>query len=112
MTNTPAASEPDALLTVDLSSVAPASRFTRAVVGVLLAVVFGALALACGVLYFGYPFIPALWGWDIVAEWVAPIVGVLAAGIALLGLEFIRRSRKSAAGPTVFDTVGDMIGSD
>lgn len=97
--------EPKSLVTIDLSSAAPRSRFTRAVVGVLLALVFGVIALACAVLYFGYAFIPAVAEWDIVIEWVAPVLGVLSFGLALLGLEFVRRSRKNATQePTVFDT--------
>ncbi len=96
--------EPDALVTLDLSSAAPRSRFTRAVVGVQLAIVFGAIALACAVLYFGYALIPAVAQWELLIEWVAPVVGVLSFGLALLGLEFVRRSRKNAASePTVFD---------
>ncbi len=107
---TPEQPEPDALVTLDLSSAAPRSRFTRAVVGVLLATVFGAIALACAVLYFGYAFIPAVAEWDLLIEWVAPVLGVLSFGVALLGLEFVRRSRKNAAAePTVFDTAVSVI---
>ncbi len=107
---TPEKPEPDSLVTIDLSSTAPRSRFTRDVVGVLLAIVFGAIALACAVLYFGYAFIPAVAEWDLLIEWVAPVVGVLSFGLALLGLEFVRRGRKnSAAEPTVFDTAVAVV---
>lgn len=107
---TPEQPSPDTLITLDLSSAAPRSRFTRAIVGALLAVVFGAIALACAVLYFGYAFIPAVQDWDLLIEWVAPVLGVLSFGVALLGIEFVRRSRKnSASGPTVFDSAAAVV---
>lgn len=106
----PAPGEPDALVTLDLSSAAPATRVTRAIVGVLMAIVFGAIAIACAVLYFGYDFIPAVQKWDILIEWVAPILGVISFGLALLGLEFVRRVRKNAANePSVFDTAVAVV---
>jgi hypothetical protein len=111
MTPDPTASgEPDALVTLDLSSAAPGTRVTRAIVGVLMAIVFGAIAIACAVLYFGYAFIPAVQDWDLLIEWVAPILGVISFGLALLGLEFVRRVRKNAATePTVFDTAVAVV---
>ncbi len=106
----PAPEEPDALITLDLRSNTPGTRAGRAVVGVLMAIVFGAIAIACAVLYFGYDFIPAVQQWDILIEWVAPILGVISFGLALLGLEFVRRMRKNAAAePSVFDVAAEFV---
>lgn len=107
----PASGEPDALLTLDLRSSSPGNRAGRAIVGVLMAIVFGAIAIVCAVLYFGYDFIPAVQQWDILIEWVAPILGVISFGLALLGLEFVRRLRKNAAAePSVFDVAAEFVG--
>ena len=106
----PSPGEPEALLTLDLRSSAPG---TRAIVGVLMAIVFGGIAIACAVLYFGYSFIPAVQQWDLLIEWGAPILGVTSFGLALLGLEVLRRVRKNAAaGPSVFDVAAEFVGVD
>ena len=91
----------DALFTVDLSADAgPESggqKFGRIVGGLLLMILGGVLALACGVLYLGSAFVDAtgIWEWgDLLGDAVL-FIGALFLGLAILGFELMRRGRKA-----------------
>lgn len=83
--------------TIDLSGVeTPAGKVGRVLIGALLLVVFGALALACGVLYFFGAFIPGVS--DAWAGWLvdlAPFAGAIFVGLAIVGFVVMRKGRNS-----------------
>ena len=91
----------DALFTVDLSGdQAPETggqKFGRIVGGLLLMILGGVLALACGVLYLGSAFVDefGIWAWgDLLGDAVL-FIGALFLGLAILGFELMRRGRKA-----------------
>lgn len=91
----------DALFTVDLSENAgPESggqKFGRILGGLLLMIVGGVLALACGVGYIAAFFMDnlALWDWaDLLGDGLL-FIGALFLGLAILGFEIMRRGRKA-----------------
>jgi hypothetical protein len=85
-------------VTIDLSGPeTPGGKVGRVLIGGILFVVFGLLAIACGIVYFIGDFIPLFsgdsgWGW---ATIVAPFAGALFLGLAILGFELLRRGRKA-----------------
>jgi len=83
--------------TIDLSGEdTPAGKVGRVLIGALLLVVFGVLALACGVLYFFGAFIPEVS--DVWAGWLvelAPFAGAIFLGLAIVGLVVMRKGRNS-----------------
>jgi hypothetical protein len=91
----------DALFTVDLSGdPGPESggqKFGRILGGLVLMILGGVLALACGVLYLGSAFVDAvgIWEWgDLLGDAVL-FIGALFLGLAILGFELMRRGRKA-----------------
>lgn len=89
----------DALVTLDLSGPeTPGRKFGRILIGGILLVVFGLLALACGVLFFFGAFIPGVS--DFWFDWVidfAPFIGAIFFGFAIVGLVLLQRGRKAEA---------------
>ena len=90
----------NSLVTIDLSGPeSPGGKVGRVLIGGILFVVFGLLAIACGIIYFVGDFIPLFfddWGWTWVTV-IAPFAGALFLGLAILGLELLRRGRKARA---------------
>ena len=93
----------DALFTVDLSGdPGPESggqKFGRILGGLLLMLLGGVLALACGVGYLGAAFVDAvgMWAWaDLLGDGLL-FIGALFLGLAILGFELMRRGRKAKA---------------
>ena len=90
----------NSLVTIDLSGPeSPGGKVGRILIGGILFVVFGLLAIACGIVYFVGDFIPLFsgdsgWSW---ATIVAPFAGALFFGLAILGFELLRRGRKAQA---------------
>ena len=86
--------------TVDLSSdETPVARVGRVLIGALLFIVFGVLALACGVLYFFGAFIPGVS--DVWAGWLvdlAPFAGAIFLGLAIVGFVVMRKGRNTEQG--------------
>ena len=85
----------NALFTVDLSGEqGPESggqRVGRILGGLLLMILGGVLALACGVAFVASWFVEELWGWvDILGDGLL-FVGALFLGVAILGFELMRR---------------------
>lgn len=89
---------PDSLVTIDLTGPESAGgKVGRILIGTVLLVVFGALALACGIVWAVGGFIPFfIDGWDWAIE-LAPFVGAIFLGLAILGFELLRRGRKARA---------------
>ena len=91
----------DALVTVDLSANgAPETggqRFGRILGGLVLMILGGVLALACGVGYLAAWFVDetGMWSWaDLLGEGLL-FIGALFLGLAILGFELMRRGRKA-----------------
>ena len=91
----------DALFTVDLSGdggpESGGQKFGRIVGGLLLMIVGGVLALACGIAYLGAAFVDAvgMWAWaDLLGDGLL-FIAALFLGLAILGFELMRRGRKA-----------------
>jgi hypothetical protein len=91
----------DALVTVDLSGDAGpetgGQKFGRIVGGLVLMILGGVLALACGIGYLGAAFVDAvgMWAWaDLLGDGLL-FIGALFLGLAILGFELMRRGRKA-----------------
>lgn len=89
---------PDSLVTIDLTGPeSPGGTVGRILIGTVLLVVFGVLALACGIVWAVGGFIPFFVdGWDWAIE-LAPFVGAIFLGLAIVGFELLRRGRKARA---------------
>lgn len=97
MADSPDAShEPASLVSIDLTGPeSPGGTVGRILIGMLLLVIFGVLAVACAIVYFVGDFIPLFAeGWDWVTA-LAPFAGALFLGLAILGFELLRRGRKA-----------------
>lgn len=85
-----------AAVTIDLSE-APESTggmLGRIIGGALMFVVFGLVAIACGLLAIGGYFIPGFADWmDLIGDGFL-FAGALALGLAITGFELMRRGRK------------------
>ncbi len=91
--------EVHALATVDLTGeFGPESggqKFGRILGGLLLMILGGVLALACGAAYLASWFVPQLWDWaDLIGDGLL-FIGALFLGLAILGFELMRRGRKA-----------------
>ena len=91
----------DALFTVDLSGdPGPESggqKFGRILGGLLLMILGGVLALACGVAYLAAAFVDLvdMWAWaDLLGDGLL-FIGALFLGLAILGFELMRRGRRA-----------------
>jgi MFS family permease len=92
----------DALVTIDLSENAGpetgVQKFGRILGGLLLMIIGGVLALACGIGYLVAWFLEnenAVWSWaDILGEGLL-FIGALFLGLAILGFELMRRGRRA-----------------
>ena len=106
-----------ALVTVDLSGeLGPESapqKFGRILGGLLLMILGGVLALACGVGYLAAWFVDdtGIWSWaDLLGEGLL-FVGALFLGLAILGFELMRRGRK-ARNASYLDALAQVPGVD
>jgi MFS family permease len=91
-------SDDQAAFTIDLSGgpeETPAGKVGRIIGGVLLIIVGGVVGLASLVGYLIGGFIPAIADWyDLIGDGIL-FIGAIGLGIAIVGFELVRRSRKA-----------------
>lgn len=115
----PAVSAGDgALFTVDLSGNAGpetgGQKFGRIVLGLVLMILGGVLALACGAAYLAAWFVDefGIWAWaDLLGDGLL-FIGALFLGVAILGFEIMRRGRKARNATSYLEALSKVPGME
>lgn len=108
--------QPEALFSVDLSENAPpetgGQKTKRVLLGLVLMLLGGVLALACVAAFLASFLVPALWDWADLIGGGLLFIGALFLGLAILGFEIMRRSRKAPSATAYLEALAQVPGLD